>query len=256
MVQKLDFQHNNLLNNKKYPLINQMNNIKVIAFDADDTLWINEPYYQEVEEKFQKLLKDYLPANEVSKELLKIEIQNINLYGFGAKGFMLSMIETAINVSNNKIPTQKIKEIISLGKSLINKPIELLDNVEKTLISLKKDYKIILATKGDLLDQERKLHKSKLSQYFDNIEVMSDKKEANYTYLLNRLNIKPEEFLMIGNSVKSDILPVISIGGKAIHIPFSVTWKHEILEETNHNKAYKTISDLSEIISLLNNSEK
>ncbi len=233
-----------------------MHNIKIIAFDADDTLWINEPYYQEVEENFQNLLKDFLPAEDISKELLKTEIQNISLYGFGAKGFMLSMIETAIKVSDNNISTHTIEEIISLGKLLINKPIELLKNVEETLIALKKDYKIILATKGDLLDQERKLEKSKLSQYFDNIEVMSDKKEANYISLLNRLNIKPEEFLMIGNSVKSDILPVVSIGGKAIHIPFSVTWKHEILKETNHNKDYKTISDLTEIISLLNNSEK
>ena len=227
-----------------------MHKIKVIGFDADDTLWVNEPYYQDVEKLFCELLKDYLPEDEVSIELLKTEKQNIELYGFGAKGFMLSMIETALRISNNKVDANIILQTISIGKYLLNKPIELLANVEQTLIALKKDYKIILATKGDLLDQERKLKKSGLLHHFNHVEIMSNKNEEDYQKLIKRLEIQPEEFLMIGNSVKSDILPVISIGSKAIHIPFSVTWKHEILEK-KHNEDFKTISDLSEIISLL-----
>ncbi len=226
-----------------------MNNIKYIAFDADDTLWINEPYYQEVEAKFQNLLKEFLTKEEVSKELLKTEIENINLYSFGAKGFMLSMIETATKISENKVSTKVIDEIIALGKSLIDMPIKLLKGVEQTLTSLKNNYTLILATKGDLLDQERKLKKSGLTKYFDFIEVMSDKKESDYKELLKRLNIKPNEFLMVGNSVKSDILPVIEIGGHAIHIPFSVMWKHEITEKSNNND-FKTISDLTELLTL------
>lgn len=228
-----------------------MQKIKVIAFDADDTLWVNEPYYQEVEQKFQNLLKDFLPAEEISKELLKTEIKNIELYGFGAKGFILSIIETALQISNNKVSAKVIEEIILLGKELINMPIKLLPNVEKTLISLNKNYKLILATKGDLLDQNKKLQKSALQKYFHHIEVMNYKNEEEYLSLISKLNIKPTEFLMIGNSVKSDILPVVSIGAKAIHIPFSVSWKHEILNEKHNKNTYKIVKEISELISLL-----
>jgi len=228
-----------------------MNKVKIIAFDADDTLWINEAYYQEVETKFQALLQEYLPAKDVSDELLKTEIQNIDKYGFGAKGFILSMIETAIKISQNKVSTKVIEEIISLGKSLICKDIKLLPNVIETLSALKEDYKLIIATKGDLLDQTRKIKKSGLQKYFSHIEVMNNKYENNYLKLLKTLNISPEKFLMVGNSVKSDILPVISIGGNAIHIPYSVMWKHEVAENVNPKKNYKTISNLSELITLL-----
>jgi len=222
--------------------------IKVIAFDGDDTLWINEPYYQECEKIFCGLLKDYFPVPEVSAELLKTEIQNIELYGYGAKGFMLSMIETAIRISNNTIPGNVIEQIIKLGKQLIEMPIELIDEIEPVLRKLKASYKIILATKGDLLDQQRKLKKSGLTDLFDHIEIMSDKKEADYTELLKRLNIPPECFLMVGNSLKSDILPVLKIGGQAIYIPFHTTWKHEQSSNNPSEGDYIELEKISEII--------
>ncbi len=229
------------------------NNIKVIGFDADDTLWVNETYYREAELEFAKLLGAFETANKIDQELFKKEMENLELYGYGVKSFILSMVESAIEISNNAIPNSTVKDIIKIGKTMINKPVELLDDVENVLKTLYPKYRLILATKGDLLDQERKLEKSGLTQYFHHIEVLSDKKEANYTQLLNHLDIKPSEFLMIGNSLKSDILPLIHINARAIHIPFHTTWAHELVkdEETN-GKIYKTVSGLKEILELLN----
>lgn len=227
--------------------------IKIIGFDADDTLWVNEPFYRETEQEFAKLLKDYLPEEKVFKELFDVEMNNLALYGYGAKGFMLSLIETAIRISNYKIPTATIEEIIKLGKTLLQKPIDLLDNVKHVLATLSQENTLIVATKGDLLDQERKLKKSGLAHYFHHIEIMSDKKEKNYLKLMQNLNIKPEEFLMIGNSMKSDILPVLSIGGNAIHVPYHTTWIHEEVHETETKKHhYKSVRSLSEILDIIN----
>ena len=171
-----------------------MKNIKVIAFDADDTLWVNEPYFRETEKKFCNLLKDYLPEDDINSELLETEINNISIYGYGIKGFMLSMIETASKITNNSTDLELINKIISLGKEMLNKPVELLDGVEILLKKLNGDYKLVLATKGDLLDQERKLIKSGLEKHFHHIEVMSDKKAADYKKLLKHLDCSPEHF--------------------------------------------------------------
>ena len=202
-------------------------NLKVIAFDADDTLFINETYFLETEEKFCDLMKGYLSHKELSQELFKIEIANLKIYGYGVKAYILSMIEAAMKISNNTIPIDVIEKIIEFGKELLDKPIVLLEGVEETLKALYGKYKLIVATKGDLLDQRRKLHDSGLGHYFHHIEVMSDKQEKDYSDLIKRLEIKPEEFLMIGNSLKSDVLPVLAIGGYAVHIQFHTTWEHE-----------------------------
>jgi putative hydrolase of the HAD superfamily len=154
--------------------------IQVIAFDADDTLWVNETYFREAEDKFCALLEDYLPHHSVAKELFYTELQNIPHYGYGVKGFMLSMIETALRVSDKKIDPLVIEKAIQYGKDLLDKPIELLDGIEEVLHQLKKKYRLVVATKGDLLDQERKLKKSGLAEYFHHIEIMSDKREADY----------------------------------------------------------------------------
>lgn len=225
--------------------------IKVIGFDADDTLWINEPYYQEVERKFCKIVSSYLDEAETSKELFKTEMQNLPIYGYGAKGFILSMVETAIRISNSKITPDEIALIIDAGKTLLTMPIELLDGVEKMLQMLQGKYRLILATKGDLLDQERKLKESGLFGYFHHIEIMSDKHESNYQKLLDHLDIQPNEFLMVGNSVKSDILPVTNIGGKAIHIPYEVTWQHENHHSSLETSAFLTLASISEILDYL-----
>jgi len=225
--------------------------IKVIGFDADDTLWVNEPFYQDVEKEFCQILKPYLIEKETSAELFKTEMQNLEIYGYGAKGFLLAMIETALRATEGKITTVEINRILEIGKTLLAMPIQLLDGVENVLQKLQGLYRLILVTKGDLLDQERKLQNSGLIDYFHHIEIMSDKHEKNYKKLLDRLGIEPVEFLMIGNSVKSDILPVINIGAKAVHIPFEVTWQHESNHSTPDSETFVTISEISEIFNIL-----
>jgi putative hydrolase of the HAD superfamily len=222
--------------------------IKVIAFDADDTLWVNEPYFQETEEKFCELLLPYLSRHTLSQELFKTEIGNLKLYGYGIKGYILSMIEAALKISNNTISNETIEKIIVYGKELLEKPIELIDGVEETLETLKTKYRLVVATKGDLLDQRRKLHNSGLGPYFHHIEVMSDKQESDYSDLVTRLDIQPSEFLMIGNSLKSDVLPVLGIGGHAFHIPFHTTWAHEKID---HKVEHENFRDFEHILQVL-----
>ena len=224
--------------------------IKVIAFDADDTLFINEPYFQEVEEKFCSLMNDYLSKQGLSQELFSVEIQNLTLYGYGIKGYILSMIEAAMKISNNTMSIKIVEKIIEYGKELLQKPIELLDGVEETLQELYGNYKLVVATKGDLLDQRRKLHNSGLGHYFHHIEVMSDKKEQDYIDLLKRLEIQPDEFYMIGNSLKSDVLPVLGIGSSAIHIPFHTTWLHERIDHEVKHEKFKTFEKITQILPL------
>ena len=228
-----------------------MTTISVIAFDADDTLWVNEPYFQEVEQKFCALLEDYLPAHAVSKELFAVEMKNLPLYGYGIKAFMLSMIETVLQVTNNTAPPQILQRTIQYGKEMLEKPIELLDGVEDTLRMLRSQYKLVVATKGDLLDQERKLKKSELEHYFHHIEIMSDKQESDYLKLIRHLDIRPDQFLMIGNSLKSDVMPVLSIGGYAAHVPFHTTWAHEKIEHTIEHDRFFELGNIADITSYL-----
>ena len=225
---------------------------KIIAFDADDTLFVNEPYFLEVEQKFCELLTDYLSPDQLSKELFKTEIENLSLYGYGIKGYILSMIEAALKISNSNISIEIIEKIIELGKQLLQKPIELLDGVEETLKALHGKYKLVVATKGDLKDQQSKLQRSGLAHYFHHIEVMSDKHEINYQHLLTRLEIEPKDFLMIGNSLKSDILPVLNLGGFAIHIPFHTTWEHEKISHKIEHPNFKTIENIKDVLNFVN----
>jgi putative hydrolase of the HAD superfamily len=226
-------------------------NIKVIAFDADDTLWVNEPYFREVEHQFALLLSSFETENKINQELFKKELENLSLYGYGIKGFILSLIETAIELSNHKISSKEIGQILNLGKEMLNKPIELLEGVEDVLKTLRLKYKIIVVTKGDLLDQERKLEKSGLLKYFDHIEVLSKKKEDNYNRLIEFLDIEPTEFLMIGNSLKSDVLPLVTLGAQSIHVPYHTTWIHEEVYGNHNEDAYRTVTSLKEILKFL-----
>lgn len=225
------------------------NNITTIAFDADDTLWINEPYFQEAEKHFCTLLEHYMPLHSVSQELYKTEMKNLHLYGYGVKGFILCMIETANRVSAGTAPLQLVDKIINIGQQLLERPIELLNGVRETLEQLKGKYRLVVATKGDLLDQERKLKNSGLVDYFHHIEIMSDKRISDYQKLLKHLDCNPENFLMLGNSIKSDILPVLEIGGYAVHIPYHVTWTHELHE---HNLKHEKFLELKSIDHILN----
>ncbi|MBD3581697.1 HAD family hydrolase [Flavobacterium selenitireducens] len=223
-------------------------NIKVIAFDADDTLFVNEPYFVETEEKFLELMQDYLSRQGLSQELFKIEIDNLGLYGYGIKAYTLSMIEAALKISDNTISVEAVGKILEFGKELLQRPIELLDGVDETLTALFGKYKLVVATKGDLLDQRRKLHNSGLGKYFHHIEVMSDKKEQDYLDLVSRLDVKPEEFFMIGNSLKSDVLPVLNIGGHATHIPFHTTWAHERIDHEVKHENFRALEKISDIL--------
>jgi putative hydrolase of the HAD superfamily len=229
-----------------------LKNIKVIGFDADDTLWVNETYFRAAEKEFAKLLSQFETPNKIDQELYKMEIKNLPLYGYGVKGFMLSMVEIALELSNYSLSNKTLEKILDIGKDMINKPVELLDDVEEVLQKLSRKYKLIVATKGDLLDQERKLEKSGLLKYFHHIEVLSEKESTNYGKLLSHLEIMPSEFLMIGNSLKSDILPLIEIGAQAAHIPFHTTWQHETVEYSNSNgKNYLTLDALKDIYTYL-----
>lgn len=229
----------------------EKNRIKIIGFDADDTLWVNETYYQEAEQQFCDILKEYVSPETASAELFKTETHNLPYYGYGIKAFTLSLLETAMALSNQKLPQSKIHEIIAIARTMIDKPVELLDGVEKVLQQLQAaGYRLIVATKGDLLDQERKLEKSGIEKYFHHIEIMSEKKEANYQKLLDHLDIQPEEFLMIGNSVKSDVLPVLELGGKAIHVPFQTTWAHEKVNTTDLI-SFPIVNNLTETLDII-----
>jgi len=230
---------------------------KVIGFDADDTLWVNETYYRDTEAEFCRLMSDFCTDDVASELLFKTEVKNLNLYGYGSKGFILSMIEASLLLSEGKVSPEIINMILELGKEQINKPLQLLDGIEDILKSLsERDVKLIVATKGDLLDQERKLRNSGIEHYFHHIEVMSDKKSENYQKLLSHLDINPEDFLMIGNSLKSDVLPVLDLGGNAVHVPYHTTWQHEIAEKITGRSHFEEISDISELTGILDNWKK
>ncbi|RXR21062.1 HAD family hydrolase [Flavobacterium amnicola] len=226
-------------------------NPKVIAFDADDTLWHNEPYFDEAQAKFCDLFRDFGSHQEILRLILTHQVRNLPLYGFGIKAFTLSMIESALELTNHQISGNDIQKVIQIGKELLAKPVELLPNVVEVLEALKGKYKLIVATKGDLKDQHRKLHDSGLGHYFHHIEVMSDKTDSDYQKMLGRLDILPQDFMMIGNSLKSDVLPVLNIGGYGIHIPYHTTWEYEKIDFEVQHPNFKAIENITEVLSLV-----
>jgi putative hydrolase of the HAD superfamily len=226
-------------------------NQKVIAFDADDTLWHNEPYFDEAQAKFCELFAGYASNQEILQLILNHQVKNLPLYGFGIKAFVLSMIESALELTNGQISGNGIEKILKIGKDLLEKPVELLPNVEDVLKQLHGNFKLVVATKGDLKDQHRKLHDSGIGHYFHHIEVMSDKKEIDYQKMLGRLDIQPENFIMIGNSLKSDVLPVLNIGGYAVHIPYHTTWEYEKIDFEIQHDNFQALSSINQVLDLL-----
>lgn len=225
--------------------------IKAIAFDADDTLWVNETLFRSAEEEFCELMKDYIDTDECNKRLFDVEMRNLPMYGYGIKPFALSLIEAAIEFSGGRVSNQTIQKIIGIGKDMLEAPIELLDGIEETLEGLNGKYRLVMATKGDLLDQERKLIKSGLEPYFHHIEIVSDKQPRHYQKLVKHLDIGPESFLMVGNSMKSDILPVLEIGAHAFHIPFHTTWAHELANDPVDEPRFRKLENARQMLSLL-----
>ena len=225
--------------------------IKVIGFDADDTLWVNEPYYREAEEQFIQLVCSYGVNGNIAGALFETEISNLRLYGYGIKAFMLSLVECAIQLTDGGVTSKDINRIIGIGKSMLERPIELLDDVKHVLLSLAPHYRLIVATKGDLLDQERKMYRSGIADYFHHIEVMSDKKELQYVQLLKHLDITPEAFLMIGNSLKSDIIPPLELGAWGVYVPYHTTWAHEEVDQEPESKRFFQVEQLHQVLDLI-----
>lgn len=215
------------------------NNIKFVAFDADDTLWVNENYFREAEHAFCHLMMDWLPHEKTADELFKTEMQNLELFGYGAKGFALSLIETAVRISDGKITGRQVQQIIDIVKRLLARPVELLPDVPEVLRTLKEKYTLVLATKGDLLDQQHKIAKSGLAEYFAHTEIMSDKRPQDYVRLLQQLGAGAQEFVMVGNSLKSDVLAPLEAGAYAVYVPYPIIWKHECTPEPQSPRYYK-----------------
>jgi putative hydrolase of the HAD superfamily len=225
--------------------------IELIAFDADDTLWHNEIHYRSTEDRFRQILAPYQLDGRSSKALYETEMQNLRYYGFGAKGFALSMIETAIKLTDGRIGSAEIQQIIDLAKGMLSAPVELLEHVPEVLQTLAKSYPIMLVTKGDLLDQERKLAQSGLAPYFRHVEIVSQKNTEVYEAVLDRYGVAPGHFLMVGNSLRSDVMPVVALGGKAVHIPYHVTWVHETELEDDALRGYTEMEHIGLLPALI-----
>lgn len=201
--------------------------ITTIGFDADDTLWQNERFFRLTEDRFQALLADHADPDHLAERLLATERRNLKLYGFGAKGFTLSMIETALEVSDQRLPVAVIDEILALGRAMLSFPIETLPHVRETLDALAGRFRLVLITKGDLFDQERKLAQSGLGELFSGVEIVSDKTVATYAHVFAIHGDGADRSLMVGNSLRSDILPALEAGAFAVHVPHELTWAYE-----------------------------
>ncbi len=226
--------------------------LKVVAFDADDTLWENEPLFRHAERIVADSLSEYGSFEHISDELYKVEFKNMEDYGFGAKAYTLSMIENAVNLSGGNITGEQVRFIIESGRSILHNPATPLPGVVETLGRLQAEgsFRLVMLTKGDLLDQEHKIARSGLGKYFSHIEIVSNKSQKEYLVLCDKMGITPGSLLMVGNSFKSDIEPVLQLGGWGVHIPYKILWKLEHTEEYDHPRLFKagTFSDLQEIL--------
>ncbi|MBI4410089.1 MAG: HAD family hydrolase [Gemmatimonadetes bacterium] len=204
--------------------------IEIIAFDADDTLWQNEALFRSTQAEFRKLLSHYHEEPWIEQRLYETEVKNLAHFGYGIKAFMLSMVETAIELTEGRVSGEEIRRILALGRAMLEAPIQLLDGAEPVLVALARSHELMLITKGDLLDQETKLERSGLRDYFRRIEVVSRKDSGSYRRVLAKYGVSPERFLMVGDSLRSDVLPVLEIGGRAVYIPHETPWAHELVE--------------------------
>ncbi|MBP8000658.1 MAG: HAD family hydrolase [Chloroflexi bacterium] len=219
----------------------------LIAFDADDTLWHTESLYVDVKGKLKELLAPYHEPEWVEDRLYETEMRNLKVFGYGIKAFTLSMIETAIELTEGRISGREIHQVIQLAKEMVSADIQLLPHVADTVATLAQNYPLMIITKGDLLDQEAKIAKSGLGPYFRHVEIVSHKNRATYETILNRHSITPERFLMVGNSLPSDILPVLELGGYGVHIPHAVTWAHEAAAAPTNQPKFHQLDHLGHL---------
>lgn len=225
--------------------------LTTIGFDADDTLWQNEQFYQTTQAHFLELLKDYADPKELPDRLLKVMLRNIGAYGFGIKSFTLSMVETAIEVTDGRAPAQVISQILSAGRDMAAHPVETLPFARETLDALTGKYRLVLITKGDLFDQERKIAQSGLGELFEAVEIVSDKNRSTYERIFSRHGDGPGNSMMIGNSLKSDVLPALAAGSWGVYVPHDLTWAYEHAETPQGASRFRQIADLGELPELI-----
>ncbi len=229
--------------------------VRVVGFDGDDTLWHSETRFHVTQGEFRELLQRHVPEADADARLAEMEMKNRSIYGYGVKSFTLSMLETAIELTAGGIPTSDLEVILGWGKRMLMEPTELLDGVEETLRDLGGRYDLLLITKGDLFDQESKLARSGLGELFLGVEILSEKNAETYRGVFTRRGIKPEDFVMVGNSLRSDVVPVVGLGARAVHIPYEVTWHHEHVPEDELPASgwsrVATIADLSGVLGSL-----
>jgi putative hydrolase of the HAD superfamily len=225
--------------------------IDVLAFDGDDTLWHNEGIFAGTQERFRELLAPWVEPDVIMERLLATERRNLELFGYGVKGFMLSMVETAIEVSDGNVSARVLQTILDLGKEMIAHPVELIDGVAEVVPTLAATYRLVLVTKGDLFHQESKVARSGLADLFERVEIVGEKDEPTFRRILRVADVEPERFVMVGNSVRSDVLPVLALGGRAVHVPYHLTWELEHAEPPEHHDGYWTIDTLRELPAVL-----
>ena len=201
--------------------------IQLVGFDADDTLWKSEDYYRDAQAKFERIVAGYVDLDDVGERMFAIEKRNLALFGYGAKGMTLSMLEAAVAITEARIGAADLHRIIELGKGILRHPVELIPGIREAVADIAADFPVVLVTKGDLFHQEAKVRESGLADAFGRIEIVSEKDAATYARLFREFEVKPGEFLMVGNSLRSDIEPVLALGGWGVHMPYHVTWAHE-----------------------------
>ncbi|MEP3347447.1 MAG: HAD family hydrolase [Litoreibacter sp.] len=225
--------------------------ITTIGFDADDTLWQNEEFFRLTQDVFYDLLRDYADPDHLAQRLLESERKNLGHYGFGIKGFILSMIETAIEVTDQKVPAHVIQTIIEAGQEMLRHPVNLLPHAREAVEALGRDFRLVLITKGDLLDQDRKLAQSGLGEMFDAVEIVADKTPQTYIRAFMRHGHGPERAVMVGNSMKSDVVPAIEAGGWGIHVPAKYEWEMERADAPTDHPRFRVLKHLGELEALL-----
>jgi putative hydrolase of the HAD superfamily len=230
--------------------------LTTIGFDADDTLWQNEQFFQMTQARFLELLKDHADANGLPDRLVEVMIRNLGVYGFGIKSFTLSMVETAIEVTGGTAPASVIGEIVAAGREMAKHPVEIMPHARETLEALADRHRLVLITKGDLFDQERKIAESGLGELFQAVEIVSDKSRTTYERIFNRHGDGAERAMMIGNSLKSDVLPAIAAGSWGVHVPHDLTWAYEHAEAPREGMRFREIADLSEVPPLIDEIER
>ncbi|QIK80472.1 HAD family hydrolase [Lysobacter sp. HDW10] len=228
-----------------------MSKIALIGFDADDTLWKSEDYFREAEATFLEIVGRYEDVSASAQALYAIQSRNIALFGYGVKGMVLSMIEAAVEFTNARISAKDIHRIVEIGKAMLDHPVELLPGISDAVRQVAESYPLVLITKGDLFHQERKVAVSGLTEVFQRIEIVSEKNEASYERLFKEFAVDPAEFLMVGNSLRSDIAPVIELGGMGIHVPYHVTWVHEHAEISAGIERFRTAHSAADIPAMI-----